>query len=241
MAPAEEPSNIRVFVHWHDQTVFAGEEVKCTITFKNVATDGDQKEEAQEQKESDRHRLTSALQARAKATANLSTSSSATISKGHRRSALSLSGPPSSIHSRTGSVQWVGPGDPADGRSGHSHKRSVSIVSIGSANTVDEYKPKSDAPPRSQRPGRGHNRATSLQILPRGQSSPISSHSGKSDSPKLARSAHLPGARSLRQPTNEFSLFQRIVSPGSIRPYGRCSSWSWRTPSVTANLTKPDA
>ncbi|KAL8366058.1 hypothetical protein RB595_004709 [Gaeumannomyces hyphopodioides] len=30
-------STIRVFVRWHDQTVFAGEEVKCTITFRNVA------------------------------------------------------------------------------------------------------------------------------------------------------------------------------------------------------------
>ncbi len=31
------PSNVRVFINWHDQTVFAGEEVRCTITFKNVA------------------------------------------------------------------------------------------------------------------------------------------------------------------------------------------------------------
>ncbi|KAJ4307181.1 Golgi membrane exchange factor (Ric1p-Rgp1p) subunit [Collariella sp. IMI 366227] len=30
-------SNIRVFVRWHEHVVFAGEEVKCTITFKNVA------------------------------------------------------------------------------------------------------------------------------------------------------------------------------------------------------------
>ncbi|KAL2021534.1 hypothetical protein VTK56DRAFT_7033 [Thermocarpiscus australiensis] len=30
-------NNIRVFVQWHEQVVFAGEEVKCTITFKNVA------------------------------------------------------------------------------------------------------------------------------------------------------------------------------------------------------------
>ncbi|KAL2160861.1 hypothetical protein VTH06DRAFT_1058, partial [Thermothelomyces fergusii] len=28
-------SNIRVFVRWHEQAVFAGEELKCTITFKN--------------------------------------------------------------------------------------------------------------------------------------------------------------------------------------------------------------
>ena len=30
-------TNIRVFIHWQDQVVFAGEDVKCTITFKNVA------------------------------------------------------------------------------------------------------------------------------------------------------------------------------------------------------------
>ncbi|AEO61947.1 hypothetical protein MYCTH_2312763 [Thermothelomyces thermophilus ATCC 42464] len=30
-------SNIRVFVRWHEQVIFAGEELKCTITFKNVA------------------------------------------------------------------------------------------------------------------------------------------------------------------------------------------------------------
>ncbi|KAK4039127.1 Rgp1-domain-containing protein [Parachaetomium inaequale] len=30
-------TNIRVFVRWHEQVVFAGEELKCTITFKNVA------------------------------------------------------------------------------------------------------------------------------------------------------------------------------------------------------------
>ncbi|SPO03481.1 related to RGP1 Reduced growth phenotype protein [Cephalotrichum gorgonifer] len=31
-------SDVRVFVKWHEQTVFAGEEVKCTITFRNVAS-----------------------------------------------------------------------------------------------------------------------------------------------------------------------------------------------------------
>ncbi|EOA91039.1 uncharacterized protein SETTUDRAFT_125481 [Exserohilum turcica Et28A] len=30
-------SNIRVFVQWKDSTVFAGEDIECTITFKNVA------------------------------------------------------------------------------------------------------------------------------------------------------------------------------------------------------------
>src|SRR3569833_1986471 len=36
MSP-DGPGNIRVFIRWHDQTVFAGEEVKCRITFKKVA------------------------------------------------------------------------------------------------------------------------------------------------------------------------------------------------------------
>ncbi|KAJ5342634.1 hypothetical protein N7541_011758 [Penicillium brevicompactum] len=31
------PSDIQVFVKWKDQTIFAGENVECTITFKNVA------------------------------------------------------------------------------------------------------------------------------------------------------------------------------------------------------------
>ncbi|KAL6855289.1 Golgi membrane exchange factor (Ric1p-Rgp1p) subunit [Amphichorda felina] len=48
MAPTEVPSNIRVFVHWHEQTVFAGEEVKCTITFKNVASTHDQQRQKQQ-------------------------------------------------------------------------------------------------------------------------------------------------------------------------------------------------
>src|SRR5277367_3160708 len=30
-------SNIRVFVQWSEQTVFAGEDIECQITFKNVA------------------------------------------------------------------------------------------------------------------------------------------------------------------------------------------------------------
>ena len=34
---AKSNSSIRVFVRWHEQVVFAGEEVKCTITFKNIA------------------------------------------------------------------------------------------------------------------------------------------------------------------------------------------------------------
>ncbi|KAM5355558.1 hypothetical protein ACJ41O_002204 [Fusarium nematophilum] len=63
MAP-DGPSNIRVFIRWHDQTVFAGEEVKCTITFKNVAPGAGQPK--QQPPQSERSRLASPLQARPK-------------------------------------------------------------------------------------------------------------------------------------------------------------------------------
>ncbi|KAG7101769.1 hypothetical protein HYQ44_018899 [Verticillium longisporum] len=33
---SDSSSNIRVFIRWDDQIVFAGEEIKCTITFKNI-------------------------------------------------------------------------------------------------------------------------------------------------------------------------------------------------------------
>ncbi|KXJ96577.1 hypothetical protein Micbo1qcDRAFT_229442 [Microdochium bolleyi] len=35
--PPEPSGNIRVFIRWDDQTVFAGEDIKCRITFKNIA------------------------------------------------------------------------------------------------------------------------------------------------------------------------------------------------------------
>lgn len=176
-------SNIRVQVHWHEQTVFAGEEVRCTITFKNAARDSKrQKSSQQGATHHDRQKLLSGLKSplssRNRAAGSLSASSSANSMRGHRRSALSLSIPSTSSHTRSATVQWpqsagIGP----DGRSGHSHKRSLSIVSIGSTTAAD------DAIQRSERqhiPHRAHNRATSLQIFSKAQATGLpTSHSGK--------------------------------------------------------------
>lgn len=177
MAP-EAPSNIRVFIRWHDQTVFAGEEVKCTITFKNVApTPGQAKPPPQQ---SERSRLASPLHTRPRSNQGLTPPPSASSGRGHRRSALSLSVPASQSHSRTGSVQWPSSPITGDRRSSHSHKRSVSIVSIGSNNTVEDHTQRNDLPTRPQRPHRGHGRASSLQILPRSQGQlPTGPHSGR--------------------------------------------------------------
>ncbi|KAM0494804.1 hypothetical protein ACHAP8_008449 [Fusarium lateritium] len=100
MAP-EVPSNIRVFIRWHDQTVFAGEEVKCTITFKNVAPVPGQSKPPPQQ--SERSRLASPLHTRPRSNQGLTPPPSASSGRGHRRSALSLSVPASQSHSRTGS------------------------------------------------------------------------------------------------------------------------------------------
>jgi hypothetical protein len=177
MAP-EAPSNIRVFIRWHDQTVFAGEEVKCTVTFKNVAPIPGQSKPLPQQ--SERSRLASPLHTRPRSNQGLTPPPSASSGRGHRRSALSLSVPASQSHSRTGSVQWPSSPISGDRRSSHSHKRSVSIVSIGSNNAVEDHTQRNDLPTRPQRPHRGHGRASSLQILPRAQGQlPTGPHSGR--------------------------------------------------------------
>jgi hypothetical protein len=183
MAPSDDATNIRVFVRWHDQTVFSGEEVKCTITFKNVAPLPGQSRQVSGQQlntHSERNRLGASLAGRIKANAGLTPPSSATTGRGHRRSALSLSIPPSSSRSRSGSIQWPSSQTgSAETRPGHAHKRSVSIVSIGSASTIDGHQRRESLgapqpPPSSaQRPGRGHSRSASLQIVPRGPNSPL--------------------------------------------------------------------
>ncbi|KFA74643.1 hypothetical protein S40288_03195 [Stachybotrys chartarum IBT 40288] len=145
MAP-DGSGNIRVFVRWHDQTVFAGEEVKCTITFKNVAASPNSPQpKLPPTSQSDRSRLASPLHNRARAHAGLTPHPPpSSIGRGHRRSALSMNVPPTSSRSRSGSVQWPQPSAGSDGRSGHSHKRSVSIVSIGSTSTVEDYHQRND-------------------------------------------------------------------------------------------------
>ncbi|KAK4098270.1 Rgp1-domain-containing protein, partial [Parathielavia hyrcaniae] len=189
-------SNIRVFVHWHKQVVFAGEEVKCSITFKNVARapgspsplstpTAAPKPSTQFAPTSSRHpggergpRQPSPLHSGAPGRGRPNPGLAPPPNARHHRSSHSLSVPSAVSRARTGSVSWTAPpapaartepngnGDGSVGRNGHGHKRSVSIVSIGSLSTVDDGQaiPSSPKPPRP----RGHARASSLQILPRG-------------------------------------------------------------------------
>ncbi|KAJ5363437.1 uncharacterized protein N7496_009150 [Penicillium cataractarum] len=169
------PSNIQVFVKWKDQTIFAGENVECTITFKNVA---DSASEAGQGGEGGQHQRK--LSRVANHTSNSGSDSffslkspqglfsgrrSYSISsqrKPFHRTASSLSSPLVSSHSFP---PTSGPSTPRSWQPGHSHKRSVSILSIES-----EGYPEKTPPPQSYgrtRPTRGHGRSASLQVAPR--------------------------------------------------------------------------
>ncbi|KAM3556363.1 hypothetical protein MY1884_005094 [Beauveria asiatica] len=181
MAP---DSHIRVFVHWRDQTVFAGEDIKCTITFKNIARESDnvranqnQHASPQRRNNSDRQRLLSSLASplggnrSSRGSNTIASPAHASNGRGHRRSALSLSIPSTTPSSRSAAVQWPsGGGSFSESRPGHAHKRSLSIVSIGSASTMDDHTQRSETSGRPTMPNRRHNRASSLQIMSKGNS-----------------------------------------------------------------------
>ncbi|KAK4166169.1 Rgp1-domain-containing protein [Cladorrhinum sp. PSN259] len=206
-------SNIRVFVRWHEQVVFAGEEVKCTITFRNVARTAPSTPTAattittlkplplsSRLPNSERGPRQPSPLAPAGQHARAKPSSSGlappSAARGHHKSSLSLSVPSAASRARSGSIQgpWSppAPSSPAPHRNGgqaHSHKRSVSIVSIGSSvgTVADDGQSGSANSGKSSRAGRGHARASSLQIVPRG---------GLFNGPRSATTPKLPASQS---------------------------------------------
>ncbi|KAH7156168.1 Rgp1-domain-containing protein [Dactylonectria macrodidyma] len=212
MAP-DASSNIRVFIRWHDQTVFAGEEVKCTITFKNVASGPNLPKH-----QSSSGNLASPL--RRKSNNGLTPpSASAPSGRGHHRSALSLSVPSSRTHSRSGSLQWPAPSSTTSDRhpppsAGHAHKRSLSIVSIGSTSTIDDHTQRNEPPARPSRPTRGHGRASSLQIIPRAQNQAPPGPQSPRASPNLMPEFRFPAASPTRVTSTQVKApNERMLSP----------------------------
>ncbi|KAI5863464.1 Rgp1-domain-containing protein [Durotheca rogersii] len=175
MPPEGVASNIRVFIAWDDQTVFSGEDIKCRITFKNVAPGPNQARPPNQHQQpqtpiAERSRQPSPLLSpRTKPNNGLTPP---LPGRGHR-STLSLSVPSASPRStRAPPQQWTppqwAPAQQPPQRPGHAHKRSLSIVSIGSAAALEDQPHANVAPARPQRSGRGHGRSASLQISPRG-------------------------------------------------------------------------
>lgn len=158
---------------WEKPTVFAGEDVECRITFKNIA------QSRRAPSPSPENRAHGPLQQRWRAALPLSKTinetqqvplasknPSQTHTRGHRP-ALSLGSRASPQARKQSNEVGVGANGVAFPGHGHNHKRSVSIVSIGGDFTNGEETHVDRQISTSQRPARNHGRAASLQVLPR--------------------------------------------------------------------------
>jgi hypothetical protein len=163
-------TNIRVFVHWIEQTVFAGEDVECEITFKNVATTPTPARTALHPSAAngfasggERHRKGPGVQVKS----NTLSPRPPQTTRGHRAT-LSLTAPVTSAQSsQVGSGSWNG-NHSRGGKESGSHKRSVSIISIGASEaTADGAATQNSFPNGPRRLSRGHGRSASLQMVPR--------------------------------------------------------------------------
>jgi hypothetical protein len=163
-------SNIRVFVQWKNATVFAGEDIECTITFRNVALpEGHDGSPARKQKgfapSGERQRKLPPVQSSTRPSASRHSSFASQIPlpqlRGHRP-ALSLNAPSAAGERKSPVPPSGGFGNNS---SGQRHGRSLSIISMGTDATADVNR---GASPR--RPSR-HSRSGSLQIVPNRPSS----------------------------------------------------------------------
>jgi hypothetical protein len=162
-------SNIRVFVQWKNATVFAGEDVECTITFKNVALpEGRGRSPGRAQNGfapgGERQRKLPPVHSSTRPSVSRNSSFASQIPppshiRGHRP-ALSLSTPTNAGGGRSPAPQSAAFGN---NTGGHSHGRSLSIISLGTDAATEVNRDKSGTPGR---PMRGHARSGSLQIVP---------------------------------------------------------------------------
>jgi hypothetical protein len=172
------PSDIQVFVRFKEPSVFAGEQLDCTITFKNVASE--QYDASPLDAKSGRHSRRVSL---AEQLATTPRGNNAGWSKENPRLAAAALQSPRSIISRvhraTASLSipkssGTPIGTPSTPyrektvvRPGPNHQRSVSIISAGSADVGDDYDgQKSARLPERLRPDVSHRRTSTLQVYP---------------------------------------------------------------------------
>lgn len=146
--------------------MFAGEDIECTITFRNVAIpEGGDRSPARKQNgfapTGERQRKLPPVQSSTRPSASRHSSFASQIpppnTRGHRP-ALSLNTPTTAGERRS---PVLPSGAFGNSSSGQRHGRSLSIISMGTDATVDANR---GASPR--RPSRGHGRSGSLQIVP---------------------------------------------------------------------------
>ncbi|KAF2800698.1 Rgp1-domain-containing protein [Melanomma pulvis-pyrius CBS 109.77] len=207
-------SNIRVFVQWKDSTVFAGEDIECTITFKNVAPPSGRDRSPLRTKQNgfagaDRQRKPSPVHSSTtKPSISRNSSFGSQIPPPHLRThrpTLSLH-TPSTVGGRRSPVPPNGSfnnGSTAAAVPGHG--KSLSIMSIGTDAATEVSLDRG----ASKRPLRGHGRSASLQVMP-GRPSPFSllspGHRSATHSPQLGGASFPP---TIHEPSNQFPLPMR--------------------------------
>lgn len=165
-------TNIRVFVQWSEQTVFAGEEIECQITFKNIANTPPHSRASLHPQavngfvSSDRPDRQHKIPLPQRKSNSAISSRGTPTTRGHR-TALSLSTPIAPDRPPPPSSSWTTA--PSKGaKSGHAHKRSVSIISIGPSDAgAQDVNNHGSSVERPKGPSKGHGRSASLQIMPR--------------------------------------------------------------------------
>ncbi|KAL2008736.1 hypothetical protein VTN00DRAFT_6930 [Thermoascus crustaceus] len=235
------PSDIQVFVKWKEQTIFAGEDVECIITFKNVA-ESSTPEPNEAQRTPHQRQSSRTITAGSTGDNYFSLKSphnfffngnsrrslpgsprTKTFDRSHRP-ATSLGSPFLVSHSfpPLQSPSRLGYGQPSN----HKHKRSVSILSIDSEGGND----KTPVPSHFSRPSpaRGHGRSASLQVLPRRNEGydEGSTTAGRNPNraPPSRDSTLSPSTRNMRLDTDHQTRFSRpgsstspVIPPGSSR------------------------
>ena len=174
--------NVHVSVQWRNSSVFAGEMVDCTITFANTSHSALRRSPSpqSQRKTSNRDRWKDSLPNQpAKSSAksghhkNLSVASPNQAFSGSHKTSFSAG----NINGRSKSHSALDKQStslPLDGARKNSHRRSVSIVSLGSEMQGEI---KVQAVPFRPRSTQAHVRAASLQVIPRrtGMASPAES------------------------------------------------------------------
>ncbi|KKZ68409.1 hypothetical protein EMCG_00178 [[Emmonsia] crescens] len=219
-------SDIQVFVRWKEQTIFAGEDVECTITFKNVTPSDSSTDLSASQKHSRRGsrpmngvvnggNYSPAKSLNPFSFNNRRSGVASPLNRQHgfdksHRTAASMSSPLALSHSFPPTTATNNNGVQA---SGHRHKRSVSIISL---------EPEKQGPPSvNQRVGRAHSRSASFQVFSKrnelyGENShptsrPSNYRFASNDStPNLPLPSHRSGSDHARLPTRSQS---EISSP----------------------------
>ncbi|KAL8695179.1 MAG: hypothetical protein Q9218_000347 [Villophora microphyllina] len=164
-------SNIRVSVSWENPAVFAGEDVKCVVTFRNIAQVPSSTPVAtQTQTRGSSHECFkdiphAHLQHQNSHRFPLQSCNGSRL-EGHRNSPP-VTSPRTAKSPATNSDEAKGDGSqiqPERETTHRQHKRSVSIVSVSGDATSSERPPLNVS--AWGRSGRGHGRAASLQVLP---------------------------------------------------------------------------